>query len=73
VFVGATDDGRFRAFDAKTGQELWTFKLNAAAEATPITYAGPDGRQYVVIAATGGGFFNNPTIDDSIMAFALPR
>jgi quinoprotein glucose dehydrogenase len=71
VFVGATDDSRFRAFDAKTGRELWTVKLAGAAEATPVTYEGRDGRQYVVIAATGGGFFNNPTTDDSIMAFAL--
>jgi quinoprotein glucose dehydrogenase len=71
VFVGATDDSRFRAFDAKTGKELWTFKLGSAAEATPITYQGPDGKQYVVIPSTGGGFFGNPMTDDSIMAFAL--
>ena len=49
VFVGATDDSRFRAFDAKTGKELWTFKLAGAAQATPMTYEGRDGRQYVVI------------------------
>jgi quinoprotein glucose dehydrogenase len=73
VFVGATDDGRFRAFDAKTGKELWTFKLGGAAEATPMTYQGRDGKQYVVITATGGGFFNNPVTGDSIMAFALER
>lgn len=71
VFVAATDDSRFRAFDAKTGKELWTFKLGGAAEATPMTYQGPDGRQYVVITSTGGGFFGNPLTDDSIMAFAL--
>jgi quinoprotein glucose dehydrogenase len=71
VFVGATDDSRFRAFDAKTGQELWTFKLAGAAQATPMTYEGRDGRQYVVIAATGGGFFGNPVTDDSIIAFTL--
>ena len=71
VFVGATDDGRFRAFDAKTGKELWTYKLGGPAEATPMTYQGRDGRQYVVITSTGGGFFNNPVTDDSIMAFAL--
>jgi quinoprotein glucose dehydrogenase len=71
VFVGATDDARFRAFDAKTGKELWTYKLDGAAEATPITYQAPDGKQYVVITATGGGFFNNPVTGDSIMAFAL--
>jgi quinoprotein glucose dehydrogenase len=71
VFVGATDDSRFRAFDAKTGKELWTYKLIGAAEATPITYQGRDGKQYVVITATGGGFFNNPTTDDSVLAFAV--
>jgi len=71
VFVGATDDARFRAFDAKSGKELWTVKLKGAAEATPITYEGRDGRQYVVITATGGGFFGNPVTDDSILAFAL--
>jgi quinoprotein glucose dehydrogenase len=71
VFVGATDDARFRAFDAKTGKELFTYKLGGAAEATPMTYQGRDGKQYVVITSTGGGFFNNPVTDDSVMAFAL--
>ena len=47
VFVGATDDARFRGFDAKTGKELWTYKLGGAANATPSTYLGKDGRQYV--------------------------
>jgi quinoprotein glucose dehydrogenase len=71
VFVGATDDARFRAFDAKTGKELWTVKLPGAAEATPVTYEARDGKQYLVIAATGGGFFNNPVTGDSLIAFAL--
>ena len=71
VFVGATDDERFRAFDAKTGAELWTVKLPAAAEATPITYQGRDGKQYVAITATGGGFFNNPIASDTVIAYAL--
>ena len=72
VFVGATDDARFRAFDAKTGKEVWTVKLGGTAHAVPSTYRGTDGKQYVVIASTGGGFFDAPTTDDSIMAFALP-
>jgi len=73
VFVGATDDARFRGFDAKTGKELWTYKLGGAAFATPSTYLGKDGRQYVVITSTGGGLVGGaPTSDDSIMAFALP-
>ncbi|MFL6278568.1 MAG: pyrroloquinoline quinone-dependent dehydrogenase, partial [Vicinamibacterales bacterium] len=67
-----TDDARFRAFEAKTGKELWTYKLGGAANATPSTYEGKDGRQYVAIASTGGGFFGAPVLDDSIMAFALP-
>lgn len=71
IFVGATDDARFRAFDARTGKELWTVKLPGAAEATPITYQGRDGRQYVVITATGGGFFGNAVTGDSVIAFAL--
>jgi quinoprotein glucose dehydrogenase len=72
VFVGATDDSRFRAFDARTGKELWTIKLGGAAHATPSTYLGKDGKQYVVITSTGGGFFDAPLTDDSITAFALP-
>jgi quinoprotein glucose dehydrogenase len=72
VFIGATDDSRFRAFDAKTGQELWVVKLAAPAHATPSTYQGRDGRQYVVVTSTGGGFLDDPTADDSITAFALP-
>lgn len=72
VFIGATDDSRFRAFDAKTGQELWVVKLGAPAHATPSTYQGRDGRQYVVVTSTGGGFLDDPTADDSITAFALP-
>jgi len=71
VFVGATDDARFRAFEAKSGKELWVFKLGAAAHATPSTYLGRDGKQYVVITATGGGALEAPTADDSVTAFAL--
>ncbi len=73
VFVGATDDGRFRAFEARTGREVWTFTLPGAAQATPMSYEGRDGRQYVVITATGGGFFGNPTTSDAVLAFALPQ
>lgn len=73
VFVGATDDQRFRAFDAKTGKELWAFKLAAAAHSVPSTYMGADGRQYVVIASAGGTFLDDPITDDSITAFALTR
>ena len=72
VFIGATDDSRFRAFDAKTGKELWTAKIDAGAHASPITFQGKDGKQYVVIAATGGSQLFDPTRSDALIAFRLP-
>ncbi len=73
VFVGATDDNRFRAFDAKTGKELWSYKLDAAAGSVPSTYEGKDGRQYVVVTSTGNPFASEPATSDAITAFALPK
>src|SRR5215472_10406488 len=73
VFIGATMDSRFRAFEAKTGEELWATKLEASAHATPITYRGKKtGKQFVVIAAGGGGYFNGK-VSDTLAAFALPN
>ena len=53
VFVGATNDRRFRAFDAQTGQQLWEAQLRANANANPMTYRGSSGKQYVAINAGG--------------------
>jgi quinoprotein glucose dehydrogenase len=72
TFIGATDDARFRAFETRTGRELWTVKLPAAAEATPVTYAGSDGKQYIAIVATGGGLIGAPLQSDSLVVYALP-
>lgn len=72
VFIGATDDSHFRAFDAKTGAELWSVKLGAPAHAVPSTYVGKDGRQYVVITSAGGSDIDDPVKDTSVVAFALP-
>jgi quinoprotein glucose dehydrogenase len=72
VFIGATDDSRFRAFDSKTGKELWAPKIDAGAHSAPITYIGKDGKQYVVITATGGGFISDTSSADTVIAFALP-
>ena len=72
MFVGATDDSRFRAFDAKTGKELWVVKLGAAAHAHAEHLSRPRRPQHVVITSTGGGFLDAPLTDDSITAFALP-
>ena len=77
VFIGGADDKRFRAFDAKTGKELWTRKLEYGAQALPITYRGKDGRQYVaVVSASGGGEKGpdgKPDNAQSLIAFALPN
>ena len=54
LFIGATRDEKFRAFDSKTGKLLWEHQLNAGAYATPCTYEIGE-RQYVAIAAGGGG------------------
>jgi quinoprotein glucose dehydrogenase len=51
VFIGATSDRKFRAFAAKTGEELWSAQLEEVAQSVPITWQGNDGKQYVAIAA----------------------
>jgi glucose dehydrogenase len=74
VFIGASDDRRFRAFDSRTGAELWVTELPLSAHAVPITYAAADGRQYVAVVAAG-----RLAIDaagaagaESLIAYALP-
>jgi len=72
VFIAATNDRRFRAFDAKTGAELWSATLPASGHATPMTYMGKDGVQYVVIAASGGTSIGGGLpISDALVAFKL--
>ncbi len=69
VFIGASKDEHFRAFDRKTGRELWKTKLPAGGYATPATYE-VGGRQFVVIAC-GGGKMGTKS-GDAYVAFALP-
>ena len=71
TFIGATDDARFRAFDTKTGQEVWTYHLPASAESIPITYTAEHGKQYVAIVSTGGGLLRAPLLSDELIAFKL--
>jgi membrane-bound PQQ-dependent dehydrogenase (glucose/quinate/shikimate family) len=72
VFIAGTNDSRFRAFDAKTGKELWVERLEASGHATPMTYLGPKSKkQFVVIAAGGGGSFSE-VVADVLAAYALP-
>jgi quinoprotein glucose dehydrogenase len=72
VFIGATDDSRFRAFDKYTGKELWTVKVPASAHATPMTfYSKKTKKQYLIIAAGGGNKYNDK-YSDSLVAYSLP-
>ena len=71
IFIGATDDKRLRAFDIRTGKELWTFRLPASLYGTPMTYRGRNGKQYVA-AVTTGGFWGETAGADDVTAFALP-
>jgi len=71
VFIGATNDRRFRAFDAKTGRKLWETTLEASGAATPMTYMGADGKQYVVIAAGGGTSVGQKLMSDTLVAYRL--
>jgi glucose dehydrogenase len=61
VFIGATYDARFRAFESTSGKELWTGRLERMADAIPITYQAKNGKQYVAITAS-----------DTVVAFTLP-
>ena len=74
VFIGATNDHRFRAFGAKSGAELWVAELPASGHSTPVTYMGKDGKQYVVIAASGGTAVGiGRPVSDALVAFRLPN
>jgi quinoprotein glucose dehydrogenase len=70
VFHGATADNFFRAYDSTTGELLWQTELSAGAQATPATFMGKDGKQYVVIAAGGHGSLGTQQ-GDSVVAFRL--
>jgi glucose dehydrogenase len=75
VFIGSTNDQRFRAFESKTGKELWATKLDYTATAIPITYLGANGKQYVAIVAAsgGGGGRGGPAGgNQGLVVFALP-
>ena len=61
LFVASTDDNRFRAFDAKSGKQLWTAKLERRGNADPLTYQGRNGKQYVAVVAT-----------DTVVVYTLP-
>ena len=71
VFCAGTRDQKIRAFDAETGAELWSHALPFTVSAPPASYE-INGRQFIVIPATGGGKLETPT-GDAYVAFALPQ
>jgi quinoprotein glucose dehydrogenase len=77
VFIGATTDFGFRAFDAKTGKELWRATLPEDALMTPLTYQGANGKQFVAVVAGGGdAYFHipakpSPGANATVVAFSL--
>jgi quinoprotein glucose dehydrogenase len=61
VFIASSDDNYFRAFEARSGKQLWATRLERRGNANPLTYQGRNGRQYVAVVAT-----------DTVMVYALP-
>ena len=77
VFIAASQDARFRAFDSRTGKVLWVANLNENGRAVPMTYLGKSGTQYIAIMA-GGGRPVARKVDENLIggrlhAYALPK
>ncbi len=79
VFIGATSDGVFRAFDSTSGELVWQEQLDYAAMTIPMSYRGADGRQYIAVFATGSAFGapvrgpdGRPANNESLITWALP-
>ncbi len=71
VFIAGTLDPALYAFDVQTGKELWKGVLPTSARATPMTYQGQDGKQYVIVAAGGHQIPGLQPLGDYLVAFAL--
>ena len=74
VFIGASDDRKLRAFDARTGDELWAAPLPLPGQAVPVTYLGRNRKQYVAIVAGGSAVADSASAAGrpALIAFALP-
>ncbi len=73
VFMAGVLDSAIYAYDVETGKQLWRGELPTSARATPMTYRGPDGVQYLVIAAGGHGVPGMGPLSDSLVAFRLGK
>lgn len=71
-FLSGTLDQYLRAYDVNTGKELWKSRLPAGGQATPMTYTGKDGKQYVLVTAGGHGSLGTK-MGDYIIAYKLPN
>ena len=72
AFLSGTIDYYIRAYDLTTGAEIWKDRLPAGGQATPMTYTGADGRQYLLVVAGGHGSLGTKRGDD-VIAYALPQ
>ncbi|HSU22401.1 MAG TPA: glucose/quinate/shikimate family membrane-bound PQQ-dependent dehydrogenase [Variovorax sp.] len=72
AFLSGTLDYFVRAYDVGSGKELWKARLPAGGQATPMTYLGDDGRQYVLVVAGGHGSLGTKP-GDAVIAYALPK
>ena len=71
VLAGGTLVPALYAFDIETGKQLWKGDLPASAKSVPMTFSGPDGKQYVVVTAGGFGIPDLSPLGDYVVAFSL--
>jgi quinoprotein glucose dehydrogenase len=72
AFLSSTIDYYVRAYDVSNGQQLWESRLPAGGQATPMTYVGSDGRQFLLVVAGGHGSLGTK-VGDHVIAYTLPR
>lgn len=70
AFLSGTLDRFIRGYEVATGKEIWKSRLPAGGQATPMTFKGNDGRQYIVLVVGGHGSFGTK-MGDYIIAYAL--
>ena len=71
TFVAGTLDPAVRGFDTETGKQLWVGELPTSARSTPMTFLGPDGKQYLIVCAGGHGINDVEPLGDYVVAFAV--
>ena len=70
LFFTGTHDSKSYAFNSKTGEELWSYQMNAAGSAPPIIY-NSEGKQYVSFLSTGGLFHEYNEKDSTLYTFSI--